>query len=372
MAQAVQAGVSFFTGQGWVFKKIDSTLRGNLGAEIEAILIALDCPLAIIACAAPELGRGIQDGLCYVNGRILTETEFATDPKTPVNTASVCERLAEQTALRQGHISLDTLRSGNAPAQICAFARSGVCLVVADCMTTEDLNLIMHAAKSLVFRPLLVGASGLSHALAEHCLTRQITSQQITSHTAAPLLAVVGSMSEIAAQQIAFAQQHRPVSLVDIDVLQLFSSEAETLLIRLSAQICRTVGEGNHCFVRTRQSKEQRGSVALFCQQNRISRSQMGERIAAFIGQLVHHVLQQPDAKMGGLYLSGGDIALAVARALDAKGFEIKGQIAGCVPWGYLLGGPFHQVPVMTKAGGFGTENTLLEVLRFLEEKLSD
>ncbi|PKE32714.1 serine kinase [Rahnella sp. AA] len=372
VTQAVQAGLPVPGGKGWVFKKIDSTLRGNLGAETEAALMALDCPLAIIAPAVPQLGRVIKDGLCYVNDRLLTETEFATDPKTPVSTASVGGRLAEQTALRQHHVSLEVLRSADFQAQLFALAASGVRIVVADCQTPEDLNLIIRAAESLPFRPLLVGASGLSHALAQHCLAPQILPRQTATRTTAPLLAVVGSMSEIAAQQIAFVQQRRPVSLVDIDVLRLFSADSGELLAALSAEIRHAVGEGKHCFIRTRQSEEQRHSVALFCQQKNISRLQMGERIAAFLGQLIQHVLQQPETKPGGLYLSGGDIALAVARALGAKEFEIKGQIAGCVPWGFLPDSPFHRLPVMTKAGGFGTENTLLEVLRFIEEKLSD
>ncbi|MFO6297717.1 D-threonate kinase [Rahnella selenatireducens] len=372
VTQAVLVASPVSTEEGWVFKKIDSTLRGNLGAETEAALMALDCPLAIVAPAVPELGRVVKDGLCYVNDRLLTETEFATDPKTPVSTASVGGRLADQTSLRQHHISLEALRSGDFQAQLFALTASGVRIVVADSQTADDLNLIIRAAESLPFRPLLVGASGLSHALAQHCLTPQISPVNITERTAAPLLAVIGSMSEIAAQQIAFVQQHRPVLLIDIDVLRLFSADSDRLLTTLSAEIRHAVAEGKHCFIRTRQNEEQRHSVALFCQQNHISRPQMGGRIAAFLGQLIQNVLQQLETKPGGLYLSGGDIALAVARALGAKGFEIKGQIAGCVPWGFLLDGPLNRLPVMTKAGGFGTENTLLEVLRFIEEKLSD
>lgn len=67
-----------------------------------------------------------------------------------------------------------------------------------------------------------------------------------------------------------------------------------------------------------------------------------------------------------------GDIAIAVATALGASGFQIKGQIASCVPWGRLLDSSLGDVPVMTKAGGFGNETTLLDVLRFIEEKVSE
>ncbi|MGK2889805.1 MAG: four-carbon acid sugar kinase family protein [Candidatus Malihini olakiniferum] len=68
-------------GNGWVFKKIDSTLRGNLGAEIVAVLTDSDAEMALIAPAVQALGRITRDGKVWVNGKLLTETEFASDPK---------------------------------------------------------------------------------------------------------------------------------------------------------------------------------------------------------------------------------------------------------------------------------------------------
>ncbi|WP_369788245.1 four-carbon acid sugar kinase family protein [Rouxiella sp. WC2420] len=372
VTKVIQSTLAGLSDSSWVFKKMDSTLRGNPGAETEAALNALDCRLAIVATAVPELGRIVTGGYCYVNGCLLTDTEFATDPKTPVNTASVGECFAEQTTLRQHHISLDALRSADFSQRLAALANSGVRMVIVDSHTSADLALIVKAAESLPFRPLLVGASGLSHALAEHCLSvREISATVVGSETA-PALAVIGSMSETAASQIAFACQHRPTTVIDIDILELFSPDAQRLLPTLCAQICRAMGQGKHCIVSTCQNGQQRQEVAMFCQQKKISRSQMGERIAAFLGQLTQQVFEDSPVMPGGLFLSGGDIALAVARALGATGFEIKGQIAGCVPWGYLLDSQFQRLPVMTKAGGFGAENTLFDVLRFIEEKLSD
>ena len=88
-----------------------------------------------------------------------------------------------------------------------------------------------------------------------------------------------------------------------------------------------------------------------------------------FLGELTRQALaaRTPDA----LYVSGGDVAIAVARALGAKGFEITGRVAQCVPYGKFLGCAWLR-PVMTKAGGFGKEETLREVLHFIEERLSD
>ena len=64
-------------------------------------------------------------------------------------------------------------------------------------------------------------------------------------------------------------------------------------------------------------------------------------------------------------------MAIAVAQALGASGFQIQGVVAGCVPHGVLLNSEFN-LPVMTKAGGFGDENTLVAAIRFIEETLSE
>src|ERR671933_2238315 len=67
-----------------VYKKIDSTLRGNLGAEIDAVMDALDFRLAVVAPAFPALGRTTRHGRHHLHGRPVHETEIGRDPKTPV------------------------------------------------------------------------------------------------------------------------------------------------------------------------------------------------------------------------------------------------------------------------------------------------
>lgn len=67
-----------------------------------------------------------------------------------------------------------------------------------------------------------------------------------------------------------------------------------------------------------------------------MTRAALGEKICTYLGTLTREVLekQAPDA----LYVSGGDVAMAVASALEAQGFEITGRIAQCVPYGRFLG----------------------------------
>lgn len=353
-AQAV-AAFRLQGAEGWIVKKVDSTLRGNLGAEIEAALNAADLSLALIAPAAPALGRITRDGQVWVNGTLVTDSEFASDPKTPVRSASVSVCLAAQTVLPQASLSLAQIRHGDLSATLQQLATQGTRLVILDAEHPEDLDRIVSAAAQLAEKPLLVGSAGLSDALARHLTL---------SAPCRALLAVVGSMSEIAQLQIHAASQRADVTVLAVDIDALLAGDGA--LAQTAAQAAALLARGQHCIVRTCHDDNQRFEIARLCQRYAMSRQQLGETISQRLGELTRQTVQQQ--RPGGLYLSGGDIAIAAASALQASGFRILGQIAGCVPWGRLQDSLAGDIPVMTKAGGFGDDATLLHVLRFIEE----
>ena len=99
------------------------------------------------------------------------------------------------------------------------------------------------------------------------------------------------------------------------------------------------------------------------------------ERIAVALCRGVHIALRIPYGRIEGdrvrqligearppLFLSGGDTASLVCRALGVHEIRLYGEIAPGVPRGVLAGGPFDGVPVVTKAGGFGRPDTLIHI----------
>ncbi|MDU6441627.1 MAG: four-carbon acid sugar kinase family protein, partial [Pantoea sp.] len=332
-----------FIARGWLFKKIDSTLRGNIGAEVRAALAASGKKRALIVPAVPRLGRVTRRGEVRVNGVPLTETEYASDPKTPVISA----RVLTQIGIAGVEIDLAALRSDRFAALLAE--QQGA--VVIDAESESDIALILAAAAQLEETPLLVGAAGLSDALGA----------QLTARHPAPVLAVIGSMSASAQQQIAQLAAQRDIALVDIDIRQLFERPRWPDSAQWTDQALAALRNGRHTVIRTCQHADQRHEIDALCQQQQITRQQLGEAICQFLGELTLAIsrAQRP----AGLYLSGGDVAIAVAQALGASGFQIQGIVAGCVPHGVLLNSEFT-LPVMTKAGGFGDENTLVAAIR--------
>jgi D-threonate/D-erythronate kinase len=73
----------------WIFKKVDSLLRGNVRAEIEALLRVAGQPRAVLIPANPSRGRVIRGGQYLVDGVPLDQTPLAADPFQPRGTAAV-------------------------------------------------------------------------------------------------------------------------------------------------------------------------------------------------------------------------------------------------------------------------------------------
>jgi uncharacterized protein YgbK (DUF1537 family) len=77
------------SGAKWIYKKVDSVLRGHVTAEVEAVMKQLKLERALLLPANPSLGRVIRDGEYFVRGRPLHKTEFARDPHFPRRSSQV-------------------------------------------------------------------------------------------------------------------------------------------------------------------------------------------------------------------------------------------------------------------------------------------
>jgi len=98
----------------WLYKKVDSVLRGPVVAELEALLATLGKEKVLLAPANPSLGRIIRNGRYVVDGRLLHETDFANDPEYPRRSSDVLDMLgaAKTVDLHRYDIAQHSLRDG--------------------------------------------------------------------------------------------------------------------------------------------------------------------------------------------------------------------------------------------------------------------
>lgn len=67
-----------------IYKKTDSTLRGNIGPEFQGLARAYGNPRIAYVPAYPRMGRTVRAGCLYVNGVSVHETAFGRDALNPV------------------------------------------------------------------------------------------------------------------------------------------------------------------------------------------------------------------------------------------------------------------------------------------------
>ncbi|MBI3292045.1 MAG: four-carbon acid sugar kinase family protein [Elusimicrobia bacterium] len=78
-------------GSRWIYKKIDSTLRGNIGAELAAVVDELKLTALPLVAAFPRMGRTTQQGFQYLYRKRLDHTVFLGSWCTTVSPKRSCE-----------------------------------------------------------------------------------------------------------------------------------------------------------------------------------------------------------------------------------------------------------------------------------------
>jgi uncharacterized protein YgbK (DUF1537 family) len=158
-----------------IYKKTDSTLRGNIGAELRALTrMYPDAQIAYVP-AYPAMARTVRNGHLYVNGIPVHETSFAGDPLNPVTESSIARVVGE-----------------NIPCTIF------------DCETSEDVTRIAFAILQESRYRILAGPAALAEAIAASIdVPRQTPSRW---PIIVNCLIVNGSLHERSAQQISCAK----------------------------------------------------------------------------------------------------------------------------------------------------------------------
>ncbi|NIR59508.1 MAG: four-carbon acid sugar kinase family protein, partial [Gammaproteobacteria bacterium] len=194
-------------GAALVCKRIDTLLRGNLGAELDGGLAALGSDaLAVVAPAFPDSGRVVDDGHLLVDGAPVDQHPVAAgDRLAPVRHSYVPHLLAEQSAERTVRIDRATVQGGAAAvaAALEGAARGGVRVAVVDAASNEEVQTIARALVSLERAVMPVDPGALSAAYAEACFTPAAHSaRRVGRPRGRKVLAAVASTTALTRRQL--------------------------------------------------------------------------------------------------------------------------------------------------------------------------
>ncbi len=320
-----------------VYKKIDSTLRGQVSAEISAALHATGRGCVIVAPAFPAAGRTTVKGVQLVHGVPVHETEMRNDPRTPVREGHLPTLLSKSFSSVEVLSVEDLADSANARRTI----ENARC-IVADAVRDFDLENLVRAAPD-PSEVLWTGSAGL--ALAFGGVYPGPHAGEASASVSPPrgVLVVVGSLSGVAREQLRrLVEEYGDVAApVDAERSGTVEKAVEAARRALSEGACAVV-----------HSPEERSASG---------------RPGPVVGTLAEVVVRLSREKLfDALVLTGGSTAVRVARRLRASGIKLEGEVEPGVPVGGLIG-PYPYT-VVTKAGGFGGPDTLVGIVKMLLE----
>ena len=355
----VKAATQQLVNEGWThfYKSVDSTLRGNLGAEIEAVLDVVKPDFAIIAPAFPKYGRTTVDGVQYLHGRPLHETEFGTDPTAPVKDADIARRLAEGSRRKTGRLTLDQVRVGlmNKKGDIRGLLADGVELIVADIAEQDDLKRLCLGFADKDLRIVWIGSTGLSEfiPLALSIASTPDTPSQDRHIDSRPTLVLVGSASETTRQQLYYAQTNNGLNIINLDPTRMIqnSATAAAELEQAGSNLRATIDSGHDVALVVRSSRDEIAATQQLGAKLNLSPAQVAQRIVDGLAQVASSLVHE--GRVGGIVATGGDTANALCNLLGAQALEILDEVEAGIPIMHIIGE--QSLTLVTKAGGFGS-----------------
>ncbi|MEQ0564675.1 four-carbon acid sugar kinase family protein [Amycolatopsis sp. NEAU-NG30] len=327
-------------------KRVDTTLRGNVGVETGAVLAAAPSARALVVPAFPDAGRVTLGGLHLVDGLPLAESPAARDPLAPVRTSRI-RTLLQPAGREVAELPLDVVEEG-VDAVVAALRRPAG-IVVCDATTNRHLTTVARAAARLAAE----GTQWVSVDSGPFGVRLAAALGLAPGHgTVPPVLAVVGSITGQTHDQLLETELVLDARYVDVDPDRPDPPGTAAAVGALLEAGHRVVG------IRTRAPAP--GTPV---------DPGVAARIPPALGEAARLVLDAH--RIGGLYATGGDIAVAVTKALGAEGFEIDTEVLPLAVAGRLSGGPYAGLPFATKGGLIGGRDAAVACLEHLNHVLA-
>ncbi len=372
-----------------IYKKFDSTLRGNIGSELDAVYETLQPDLIVIAPSFPRAGRTLADGIMYVNGRPLHETEMAYDPKHPATESAFSAILERQSRYPAALIPLAKLRGERAALDelIAGYRQSGIPYLVFDAEREEDLALIASLFPEKPGSPKVVwaGSAGLPGARTTQILRNlsEATEQGSVVHNKSGkkqaissnntlyydrncVIIVVGSVNPWSRRQLTELVKEDNVSAIVVESDKLLfpdSCEAELNRVRKLA-IDNISREGKHVALYTSGDPDEVERVRGLGLASGLSATEVGERISTELGRVAADIIAECGIRH--MVLTGGDTAKQVCRHLSDVEIKLIDEVENGVPLGRTPGESGRYI--ITKAGAFGSDQVLVRSMKALQK----
>lgn len=360
-------GVRYFS------KRIDTTLRGGVGVEIDAMLDQLDeDAVAVVVPAMPQSRRILVGGYSVIDGVALINTPVARDVRTPVKENYIPRLLAGQTRRKVGLVTLDKVLDGQETIEkaLEEERNKGCQVIVVDGITLEDVDAAAKACIHLDWNVVAVDPGPFTAKLA---FNRGLVGEEEANvppeadETGKTVLIAAGSATPVTKKQMEVLcedPRHVRISVEPIPLIEggdaamdeAFKAVHKAVELLESREQPRAIlfetalhGE----LLNLNEEDEKRG----------YAQGMSANRINAGLGTIISQVLEQVGReKIAGLYTTGGDTMVNVCYQLGVECIEIIDYVIPQTDVGRLCGS-YDGLPVVGKGGLTGNDNTACDIV---------
>lgn len=338
--RAVSAGI------GCIFKKTDSALRGNIGAELNAVLDGSKGRALHFIPALPTMNRITKDGTHYIDNLPVAESVFGKDPFAPVTESYVPDLL---------HLQCDK------PVRVVSCEESEnfrpgeeTCIYVFDCVSQEEMERKLGILGSQGQLRLLAGCAGLAESLPPYLgLKRDTVRGQVWScHR---MTVICGSVNPISSEQMDYGERYGGYRRVHIPAEWIHEEESFDGDAKMEAlwETCRLSG-------RMIIDSLQEGGEPLLRETTELTLEDIRRKMSGRMGQILKGLIDRGLASP--ILIIGGDTLLAFLESIQCRTLTpICEPQPGVVL--FRVGYRGREYEILAKSGGFGEPDLFLQLL---------
>lgn len=360
-------GVKYFS------KRIDTTLRGGVGVEIDAMMdVVGDDAVAVVVPAMPQSRRILVGGYSVIDGVALINTPVAQDVRTPVKENYIPRLLGQQTRRNVNLVTLDEVLEGEEAIRdaLEAAREAGGEVIIVDAITIEDVEEIAKACIELKWNVIAVDPGPFTSKLAYY---RDLIGQEEPNippeaeEDGRIVLIAAGSATPVTKKQMeVLCEDPRhvrisvdPVALIEggdaaLDEAFRAVHKAEDLLNSENpprAILFETALHGELLNLAEEDSKRH------------YAEGMSADRINAGLGTIISQLLELCGReKVAGLYTTGGDTMVNVCYQLGVECIEVMDYVIPQTDIGRLVGS-YDGLPIVGKGGLTGNDRTACDIV---------
>ncbi len=343
-------------GAGSFYKKIDSTLRGNIDAEVKAFFAKAGYRAVVICPASPDVGRTVVSGQCLIHSKPINMTESGKDHLNPVGSADIRDLFHSVSDSRIHHVSIGELEScEDFRAEVEELTGRGFTHIICDAVTHTHLRKIASLFSNREI--LLAGSAGLAKAIASTMQGKKLP-PETELFSRGEIMVLSGSRMEVSRKQIRKLSEAGRFKILEIPVAALLNKDESALkdfnksLALLDPSYMPILIPGDPG--RDENQSEIKGN---------------SEAIADFMAETASELCHLRNISV--LVIVGGHTTYKTMKKMSALGVLYEGEVIPGSPFGRLITADRREdYSLVTKSGSFGDENALVDITDFIEKRM--